>query len=115
MVNNPTNAPKYPIEDIRKAADEDRVVYFGKGRAVQRDLANLGYCREDLIECLKSLSAGDFLKTVKYEEKVGEVDLLCDCYETQCSSVDRDEADAIYLKLFVRNSQVFICSFHLPR
>lgn len=57
--------PQYNLKEVKKAAEAHRVEY--RGRKVQRDIANLGYEFEDVVECLMRLSKRCFYKTYHYD------------------------------------------------
>lgn len=110
MVNAPKHKPVYSLDDVKEAAADERVSYFG--RKVSRDIVNLGYSFEDVLDSIRALKPTDFVKSIAYGD--GPLaELLCDVYDAQCSSADRDAADAIYLKLFIKDGVVYISSFHI--
>lgn len=112
MVNTPKNKPVYSLDVVRGAAANDKVSYIGA--KVRRDIGNLGYTFEDVVSCVMSLRSSDFVKSMAYGEGAAR-NLKCDVYDAQCASAEQDESDPIYLKLFVKEGTVYICSFHLPQ
>ena len=101
--------PLYDLNDIKAAAENKRIEY--SGRKVQRDIGNLDYVLEDVLDCLMKLDEKDFNKSGSYEDGNPGYD----SYVTKYYKDGRANADIIFIKfrLIDRNVIIDLMSFHL--
>ncbi|WP_213992584.1 type II toxin-antitoxin system MqsR family toxin [Sodalis sp. dw_96] len=102
------NLPCYPLRDIFIAAMNDDIIM---SRKAQRDLRNLGYERDDMIDCIKSLKTSEFKLCRIYPPNPFPHDV----YVTRFHRSQEDDPDDIYLKFYMSKINVVIelMSFHL--
>ena len=102
---------EYRLEDVKAAAREAKIEY--RGLKVQRDIANLGYELNDVIDCLMQLSESNFRKTHIYNDGTPpDDDYICQ-YTRQ---VDGESVtDELYIKFCLVDDCLMIDlgSFHL--
>lgn len=100
--------PFYDLEIVRELARQEHIQYAG--RKVQRDIQNLEYEFNDVINCLCGLLISDFCHTRKYGEEHQDVYKIS--YQPVGSNQLRDD---LYIKFLIQDNQVCIklCSFHL--
>jgi hypothetical protein len=101
----------YSLEEVRTAGSAARIEY--RGRKVQRDIANLGYDLNDVIDCLMQLSESDFRKTHVYDDGTPSDDDYTCRYTRR---VDGESVtDDLYIKFCLVNDFLVIDlgSFHL--
>ncbi|HDN27484.1 MAG TPA: hypothetical protein ENG03_10400 [Thioploca sp.] len=85
--------PFYSLETIHELAkDENKIILLG--RKVEIYVANLGYFKADVADCIKKLWPSDFHKTIHYED----TKLTFYVYKGQCLSPS-GEYDEVYIKL----------------
>jgi len=100
--------PAYSLDDIRAAADQDRVRY--PSRKVNSDISNLGYTLKEVAHCISGLQTKHFQKSLKYENA---------CYDVYSRDFQKDEdqpVDQVYMKLCLLGTdqlEIGIGSFHL--
>jgi hypothetical protein len=112
MVNNPLRGPEYALQEVFNAVRTGNLQYHG--RRVQVDAANLGFQYEDICDCLLNLGLDRFEGTVIYTFKDG-TEQLCDTYVTQHCARSQSLPDPLYVKFFMRDPVLRLCSFHRPR
>jgi hypothetical protein len=99
--------PIYNLDEMRQAASKQRINYAG--RKVNKDIANLGYTLQDVVNCIVSLTVKDFKESVTYPEKSYDV-YIKDVVQTE-------QTDRVYMKLRLEeNGEIKILeigSFHL--
>jgi len=98
--------PLYDLQDIREKAKTDSINYSKKA---EQDIINLGYSREDVCNCLCSLTEEHFKETVEYINN--GMPILFDVYLITFSK-SSDVNDNLYIKLKFRG-WVTLQSFHL--
>ncbi|MFI3157269.1 MAG: type II toxin-antitoxin system MqsR family toxin [Methylococcaceae bacterium] len=103
--------PFFDLAKIREAASQQRIQYRGGSRSkVRKDIANLGYSLDDVTNCIISLTATDFKKTISYPDQSFD--------DVYFKNVIREEqSDEIYMKLRLMEDGeiqiVEIGSFHV--
>ncbi|QEP43512.1 hypothetical protein D5085_10470 [Ectothiorhodospiraceae bacterium BW-2] len=102
---------QYNLEDVKTAAIASRIEY--RGLKVQRDIANLGYDINDVIDCLMHLSPANFRKTHYYDDGSLPDDDYIFRY-TRCVD-DEETTDKLYVKFCLVDDCLMIDlgSFHL--
>jgi len=104
------NNPIYSLEDIHESIRSASLVVL-EGNS-ERDIKNLGYSDKDVDDCLCSLTADNFLKTIEYPLGKGKTTRL-DVYLIKYSKAT-GEVDDLYIKLkFI--GWIVIASFHRQR
>ena len=102
---------EYNLGDVKKAAIASRVEY--RGRKVQRDITNLGYDLNDVIDCLMQLSQTDFRRTHMYDYATPPDD------DYICQYTRRVDGESVTDDLYIKFCLVDDClmidlgSFHL--
>ncbi len=108
----------YNLEDVKEvAANIDNIFY--KGRNVRRDIENLGYTRQDISNCICSLTHENFYKKESHNNKNDNKNNL-DAYKiTYHKMMDGElKVDYLYIKFRLNNKGkliIQISSFHLSR
>ena len=102
---------EYLLEDVKVAARAARIQY--RGRNVQRDIANLGYDLNNVIDCLMQLSESNFRKTHIYKEGAPPDDDYTCQYTRQVDG--EGVTDELYIKFCLVDDCLMIDlgSFHL--
>jgi hypothetical protein len=103
--------PFYDLSLVRKAVKSENIKYAG--RTVQRDISNLGYELDDVLNCLSSITERDFFKTNVYQGI--EHDAYKVCYNKVIDG--RLYSDVLYVKFFIKNGTLTLtlASFHVDR
>ncbi len=102
------DSPYYDLRDVFIATLNDDIIM---SRKAQRDLRNLGYERDDMIDCIKSLKTREFKHSKIYPPNPFRHDV----YVTRFQRSSEDDHDDIYLKFYMSKNHVVIelVSFHL--
>ncbi|MFO1431461.1 MAG: type II toxin-antitoxin system MqsR family toxin [Candidatus Competibacteraceae bacterium] len=103
-----SRCPAYPLDKIRAAAEAGNIVYGG--RKVQRDIANLGDTKDEVIRCIVGLRGTHYQKTLTFTDKGTVFDVYSRDFE------HHEHTDRIYMKLrLLPNGQGYVSvgSFHL--
>lgn len=106
MGHNRTIMSQYNLDEMYEKAKTDSIIY---GPSVERDTVNYGYSREDVCDCLCSLTKNDFKETKKYNEDDGTT-LLLDVYLITFSTPSNVNYD-LYIK-FRLKGWIYLQSFH---
>ncbi len=112
MVNNPRQGPTYALAEVSIAVRAGDLRYHG--RRVQIDTGNLGFHFEDVCACLLNLGLHQFDGVVQYPLANG-AELMCDTYLTRHCARSQSVPDDLYIKFFMKDPLLFLCSFHRPR
>lgn len=109
---NPINgekrdAPEYSLDAIRRLAESGHVEY--RGKKIRRDVAELRFNLDDVLDCLQKLQSHHFAHSIWYES----FSLWHDVYKPRYRARDSRTID-LYIKLRLNRNCVVIqlCSFH---
>tara|TARA_B100001063_G_C16592424_1_gene466322 strand:+ start:249 stop:563 length:315 start_codon:yes stop_codon:yes gene_type:complete len=102
--------PKYDLASVRAAAQLGKI--YTRGLKVDRDIRNLGYDDNDVINCITQLSPADFKKTIMRDDQPDDDEYITRFKKDSDPDTPTDE---LYVKFSMKGENVVISlgSFHL--
>ncbi|VAW39280.1 hypothetical protein MNBD_GAMMA01-1968 [hydrothermal vent metagenome] len=102
--------PHHDLEKVREAAKLNNIEY--RGFKLYRDIANLGYEKADVADCIEQLLESEFSKTIQYQDFSYDDVYLCSYTKKNNENAVEDK---LYIKLRLVNNflSIDLGSFHL--
>ena len=109
--------PDYSLDRIRELAKSGKVDYATA--RVARDIANLGYPKEVVCDCLSKLSTEHFHESILYENQRTWLDVYKCGYvppaEVSEYLEQTESGDSLYIKLRLNRDRVSVLLFSFHR